>query len=153
MNFNILLENINILRKSLIFDTPKITNKIYISRKKALNRVFYKEFEIENIMQSLGYKIVYLEDMHLLDQIKIIRSSSHIVCAFGSALINTFLCESSTQVLSIRSIENFDCPVYSSVLDKLGIDYQEIHIYKNNINSLEYIKDEIKQWENGRLVV
>lgn len=144
---NVLMQNVKLMQSSFPDEVKDIKNKIYISRKNYSARAYEKEEQIEIILKSIGYKIIYLEDMHLVDQINEIRSASHIVCLFGSSLVNVLLCQKPTKVFAIKTVKGFECPEYSFVFDKMGIDYKEIKIYNNE--NIDYISNKIKEWEKS----
>jgi hypothetical protein len=145
---NVLLQNVEIMQNIFPNKTKNKLNKIYISRKKSFNRAYEEEEKIEFLLQSIGYKIIYLEDMHLFNQINEIRSASHIVCLFGSSLVNALLCQKSTKIFSIKTVRNFECPTYAFIFDRMNIEYKEIEVFNNN--SAEYILNKIKEWENAQ---
>lgn len=147
-NLEISLKDIDILRN--IFPTSFVSNtrKIYISRKKTWDRKYNYEDDVESLMSELGYSIVFLEDMPLLKQIRLLQTSSHIVCLYGSALVNMCLLNKDNSVLSINYTENYSVGLYEEFFKKYDIPYKFINI-KNDFNPRDYLKKNIIEWENN----
>ena len=91
-------------------------------------------------MKDLGYEIVFLENMAMLDQIKMVQQSEKIVCLYGSALVNccTF-CTSENSILSINTTKNYNIDIYHLNASQFNIPF-----VKHDINN----SDEIEEFEN-----
>ena len=133
-------ENSKILRDSFPKNNVVKGKKIYISRLLANDRKFIKEKELETFMKDLGYEIVFLENMAMLDQIKMVQQSEKIVCLYGSALVNccTF-CTSENSILSINTTKNYNIDIYHLNASQFNIPF-----VKHDINN----SDEIEEFEN-----
>jgi beta-phosphoglucomutase-like phosphatase (HAD superfamily)/NDP-sugar pyrophosphorylase family protein len=71
--------------------------KTYISRRNYL-RSHPNDIEIEDYFVSQGYTPVFMEDLNPLEQLKIIRESSDVVCYLGSSLVNLYYAKPETNV-------------------------------------------------------
>jgi hypothetical protein len=138
----IVFENVNAIKEKIInYEMDNL--KIFISRKKAVDRKYYHEEELELKMQELGYSIILLEDLPLIDQIKIIQQSSHIVCLYGSALVNTSLC-STSKIFAINTTKDYFVGTYEYLYDQYKIDYTVLDI--DNNYSVDDIMINIQEW-------
>ena len=122
--------------------------KIYISRKKTWDRKWDQEDALENLLTSRGYENVFMEDVEFLDQIRTIQEASHIVCLYGSALVNCSLCSTQTNILSINITNGYRVPVYQDIFDHFGIKHHLLDMYPTDINTLAHIERELDDWEN-----
>ena len=94
--------------------------KTYISRRNYI-RCHPNEVEIEKYFVSKGYEPVFMEDLNPLEQIKVIRESSDVVCFLGSSIVNlcygnpetnvTFLTLDSTQDNFVETMTNYYFPL------------------------------------------
>lgn len=121
--------------------------KIYISRKKAMDRKWGQEDELETMLVSYGYKPVFMEDMPFLDQIKMIQEASHIVCLYGSALVNCSLCGDKTKILSINVTKGYRVQVYQDVFDYFSIKHHLLDMSPTDDKTIEHIEKELIKWE------
>jgi hypothetical protein len=122
--------------------------KIYISRKKTWDRKWDQEDALEELLVSRGYENVFMEDVEFLDQIKTIQEASHIVCLYGSALVNCSLCSTETKILSINITRGYRVPVYQDIFDHFGIRHHLLDMYPTDINTITHIEAELDYWEN-----
>lgn len=122
--------------------------KIYISRKKTWDRKWDQEDALEELLVSRGYENVFMEDIEFLDQIKTIQEASHIVCLYGSALVNCSLCSTETKILSINITNGYRVPVYQDIFDHFGIKHHLLDMYPTDINTITHIEAELDDWEN-----
>jgi beta-phosphoglucomutase-like phosphatase (HAD superfamily) len=78
--------------------------KIYISRRNYI-RKHPNDIEIEEYFVSKGYTPVFMEDLNPLEQIKIIRESSDVVCYLGSSIVNLYYAKPETNVTILTLID------------------------------------------------
>lgn len=109
-------------------DMPRY-KKIYISRNKAKVRHTLNENKLFEMLESLGYKLIYMEDYSLEEQIVLFHSAEKIISPNGSGLTNLVFCKPDrTSVLDI----------FPSI--RLETLYMEISEVKK-IKYYEYIED------------
>jgi len=125
----IVAQDIALLRTLFPKHPPKANNKIYISRKKASDRKYKFENEVSALLVSLGYREVFFEDMTFLEQLKEVQEASHIVCEYGSALVNCGLVSETTKVLSINHVEGYYVPTYHEIFNNFGINHTGLCLY------------------------
>lgn len=141
---HILKKNVDLIRSMSSYYKSNKKTKIFISRKKTIDRPYEHIDTMENIMESLGYKTTYFEDMRWIDQISNIKNSSNVVCQYGSALVNCMLLEPGSKVKAIKYVEGYDVYVYQEILRYLGVLYEEVFIDPNKIPNLEMLSSIVK---------
>ncbi|MEM7425234.1 MAG: glycosyltransferase family 61 protein [Pseudomonadota bacterium] len=77
--------------------------RIYISRKKRALRTFENEDEVEELLQEYRFQTVFLEDISVRDQIRLMQSSSFVLAPHGAGLTNIVFCRPKTRVIEIFS--------------------------------------------------
>jgi hypothetical protein len=136
---HILRKNVNLIR-SLFTQGDLISGKkLFVSRKKTVDRPYKYVDEMENLMKDLGYSITYFEDMRWIDQIEAVMSSESLVCQYGSALVNCMLMDKMSSVKAIKYVEGYDVFVYADILNSLGIRYEECFIDSEVAPSIELL--------------
>lgn len=145
MTHLVFLENVDILRKSFPQYAMQDQYKIFISRSKAKDRRYEQEKDFEKMVIDLGYKIVHLEDINIIDQVALVQSASHIICPYGSALVNASL-SSNTKILSVNYTPEYHVPHYDYFINKYSLDYTQIDLLPSD--PILSIKDIILNWEN-----
>jgi capsular polysaccharide biosynthesis protein len=119
-------------------DIKDKSKKIYISRKN-FSRSYHNEKEVEIYYNSIGYETVYFEDLTPLEQIKVCRESSDIVCYLGSSIVNSYFANPGTN-LNVLSLDDPNMPdftnstyeYYKNILTVFGIKTKIYSI--DNIN-------------------
>ena len=128
------LETINWSRPYLIkevesrLEVSDQNKKTYIS-KRNYGRSHPNDIEIEEYFVSKGYTPVFMEDLNPLEQIKLIRESSDVVCYLGSSIVNLYYAKPETN-LTILALKD---PVHPTFLKHMTEYYSEI-LKRNNIN-------------------
>ena len=122
-NHPVILEGVEHLRRYFPTDGPKKRLPIFVSRGKAWDRKYPYEKDLESMMIEYGYAIAMFEDMSWLDQIDLVQNASHIVCEYGSALVNCSLASSKTKVLSINHVEGYYVHPYKYLMHKFGVSH------------------------------
>jgi hypothetical protein len=106
--------------------------KIYISRKN-YSRVHPDENEIENYFLSNGYDSVCMEDLNPIEQIKLVRECTDIVCYLGSSIVNLYYARPNTKVTILATKEEREflkgmSNYYSTLLKNNGIESDHVLI-------------------------
>ncbi|NVO02183.1 MAG: glycosyltransferase family 61 protein [Bacteroidetes bacterium] len=124
-NFNIS----NILGfRSFVLEKLKISNKIntkrtYISRKKTPRRHILNEIEVEDLMISYGFDIVFMEDHDFAEQISIVNSTKVLVSIHGAALTFLHFMNEDSKVLELRYDGDTHNNHFYAIASSLDIDY------------------------------
>ena len=77
--------------------------KIYISRAKAKSRQLINELEVSKLLETKGFKTVFLEELSVLEQVAIFASAEVIVAPHGSGLTNLVFCSPNTKIIELFS--------------------------------------------------
>ena len=88
------------LEKSANIETPK---RFYISRENAFTRKVVNDHDLVPFLQSHGFAIVHLENMSVVDQIRLFSNAEIIIGAHGGGLSNLAFCKPETKVVEIFS--------------------------------------------------
>lgn len=94
------------LRESIVAKRSSIaseerTRHIYISRRYSTLRQMINEVEVEELMASLGFSIVYAERLSFEEKAVLMNHASFVVSPHGTGLLNCAMCHSNTAVVVI----------------------------------------------------
>ena len=79
------------------------SEKIYISRARAKNRQLINELEVSRLLDTKGFKTVFLEELSVLEQVAIFARAELIVAPHGSGLTNLVFCSPNTKIIELFS--------------------------------------------------
>ncbi|WP_300368457.1 DUF563 domain-containing protein [Brachyspira sp.] len=99
-------------------------DKIYISRKKVKTRNILNEKEMIDILEALGYKVIYPEDYSIAEQFCHFNKAEKIISVLGSGLTNIVCCSDKTSVLGIVTSIRYE-DTYRYICDTIGMKYFE----------------------------
>jgi len=74
---------------------------VYISRRYSHRRPMANEIEVEELMVSLGFSIVYAERLSLEEKAMVMHHTSVVVTPLGTGLLNTIMCHQGTSIVVI----------------------------------------------------
>ena len=105
------------------------SKKIYIDRSdaKSNHREFRKiinEKDIIEILQSEGYRIIRLADLHFIDQIKTFFNADKIIGLHGAGFANLIFCKPNTKILEIKP--STDGNVIENLAIKFNLNFQSL---------------------------
>ncbi len=110
---------------NIVEKTP--TEKNFIIRKKAKYRTIDNFREIEKVVKEYGFKIVDFEDYSIIDQIKIINNSSHLIAQHGAGLTNILFMQKGMKIMELaKKITNKNdhfSLVYWSLASAMELEY------------------------------
>ena len=148
---------VDYLRKKLLPHIESISgpthspHKIFISRKKASHRKVINEDEIFNILEPLGFKRYFLEDLALLEQISLFKNATDIVAPHGAGLVNLIFANAGTRVIELFQEHEDDTYWYLSQVVGLKhfcvktTEFKKGGGYTDTVIPLSFIKDLIKR--------
>ncbi len=87
----------------LSLENANYGDKIYISRDRAKHRKIINEKAVRQLLTQQGFKIVYLEEMTVLEQVALFANAKVIVTPHGSGLTNLVFCSPRTKVIELFS--------------------------------------------------
>ena len=99
---------------------PTVSNRIYISRRKAGRRKILQESELTSRLEKMGFTCVDLEDLTFQQQILLFKEAEIIVGPHGAGLTNMIWSEQA------RIVEIFGQPIipcYYKLARQLGFEY------------------------------
>ena len=127
-------EYINFYRRRLSaafgisFGDADPSRRIFISRANASKRRMVNEGEVADVLDGRGFTHVALEEMSLLDQIKMFARASVVIGQHGAGLTNLLYVPTGTTVIEIFSSPDATPPHYSSATDLLDLNYRALHM-------------------------
>jgi tetratricopeptide (TPR) repeat protein len=99
-----------------------VNHRIYISRKNAKTRRILNEDEVIEFLEKLGFNIVTLESMSVLEQAALLANASVVIAPHGSGLTNLVFCQPGTKVIEILS-PNYVYHCYWLVSNLVDLEY------------------------------
>lgn len=125
------------LRSRLVLQASNETssNRIYISRRKAEKRRLTNEDEVEAILRKYGFKVHYMEDYCLLDQIEIMSKANMLVGLHGAGLTNMIFMPAQSKIIEIRNYGDSHNNCYFTLAAEFGHRYFYIQSQSENKNT------------------
>jgi len=81
--------------------------KVYLSRRFCKSwRTITNEIEVESLLNSRGFSIIYPENLSVSEQVALLKASRWVVSPFSSALHGTIFCRPNTRIMSIGYMNN-----------------------------------------------
>jgi hypothetical protein len=144
------------LRESIVVKRPDIlsayrSSYIYISRRHS-RRAMSNEVEVEELMKSLGFSIVYAEKLSFEEQAMLMHHTSVLVTQWGAGILNSVMCHPNTSIVEIypphvKKIHDYAYPIY--VLGELHyyplMGNQITNGWEMELNKLKGVIGEIMQ--------
>ncbi len=100
----------------------KPSDRLYITRQQASNRRMINEAEIVIGLEAIGFQVVALETLTVVEQARLLSTASVVISAHGGGLTNLAFCQPGTKVIEIFS-PDFVYPCYWVVSNLLQLDY------------------------------
>ena len=125
-------------------------NRIYVSRKQAERRHLSNEDEFMPLLTKHKFQKVYLEQMSIIEQVKLFRTATHVIAAHGAGLTNVLFAPAYTRILEIRP-ELSSGQFCFEKLFNLGWPYSEFLVspVKGKFEiPPEMLKEVIERWNN-----
>jgi len=94
---------------------------IYISRKDALYRKIINEKEVEDYLREIGFEIVQMSELSLLESVKVCAEARIVIAPHGANLSNTVFCKNA-KILEIFSPSYID-KAYWIIANHVGNEY------------------------------
>ena len=122
------------LRSRLVVQDTNETsgNRIYISRRKAGKRGLTNEDEVQGILRQHGFKVHYMEDYCLLDQVEIMSEANMLVGLHGAGLTNMLFMPTRSKILEIRNYGDDRDNCYFTLASEFGHRYFYIQSQADN---------------------
>jgi hypothetical protein len=78
--------------------------RVYISRGKSKRRKIINELELENLLVSLDFKIVYMEDLTFIEQVKLMNETAILLSSHGAGLTNINFLNNNSKVIELTPL-------------------------------------------------
>lgn len=137
---------VNLLRNYLFNKNTNKNNleKIYISRKKSRRKIL-NENQLVSILLKYNFKIYHMEDLKLVQQIKLCNSAKTIIGLHGAGLTNCLWMKKKTNLIEIRPENELNLNCYFFLANILKLKYYYFFCKKKSIfktvTSSDYILD------------
>jgi hypothetical protein len=86
---------------SRLFYKELNNKKIYISRQKASYRRFINHVEIQEVIDNYGFETYFLEEMSVIEQIKLFSSAAMVIGLHGAGFTNLFFTRKNVKIFEI----------------------------------------------------
>ena len=114
-----LRESFLLRREATSVDKPE---RIYISRGKAAYRRIINEIEVVEILNSLGFVVVALEKLSVVEQAAVMSSAKVVVSPHGAGLTNLVFCSQGCKVIELFAPAYVN-PCYRALCNLLDLEY------------------------------
>jgi len=136
------------LDKDEIISTPK---RVFLARKGIIRD--YNQIEVFDLLSHYGFEAVYLEDLSLLQQVRLMKNAEAIIGPTGAAWTNLIFCNAGTLALCWMAdeIDDFACFSDLAQFSQVQMEYLKYKVDSNSTRDL-YVADysiditRIKQW-------
>lgn len=102
--------------------TPQPSTDIFIDRKPGSVRSFTNYSEVHRFVKNRNYRIIYSEDLSVLDQLLLFRNAHRIIGIHGSGLSNLIISNSCGGVLELMTADMVN-PCFYDLASALNINY------------------------------
>lgn len=91
--------SIQFLRKTYLIQSTykKSPSKIYFARKNKRRK--FNDGEVRQLIESFGFKTIYMEDFSFIDQVNLMRNAEYIIGPSGASWTNIIFCEKAVKAL------------------------------------------------------
>jgi capsular polysaccharide biosynthesis protein len=138
----------SVLEKSEQTVTPK---RVFLARKGIIRD--YNQAEVFDLLCQYGFEAVYLEDLSLLQQVKLMTKAEVIIGPTGAAWTNLIFCNSGTKALCwmVEELGDFSCFSNLAQFSGVNMEYLQYKVASRNTRTIYYANyiidiNKIKQW-------
>jgi hypothetical protein len=104
---------------------PNAPKQLYVSRTRTENRPLRHEQELEDALESLGFKVLYAEEYSFREQIQLFSSAETVIAPHGAGLSHMLWMPPSAEVIEILPFEGVnDC--FARLALQLDLGYQYV---------------------------
>ena len=137
------------LRESIVAKCGEITSEyrnryVYISRRYSHRRPMDNEIEVEELMKSLGFLIIYAERLSFEETAMLMDRASFIVTPFGAGALNSIMCHPNTTIVLIMP-PGFYLDLYTFRMCILGEHSMYLLLSQKTANRWETSIDKLKR--------
>ena len=106
------------------YECGSLPNSFYVSRSKS-QRNLPGEHEVEKRLISLGFEIVFLEDLTFEKQVKLFRNAKIVIGAHGAGMANMIWCQPNTKIIEIYDTKFIQGSMFA-LSKKLDLDFVRV---------------------------
>lgn len=114
--------------------TPDPEKKLFLARKPSSLRR-YNQAEIADTLASLGFELLFIEDLGFRDSIRAFRESSIIVGPHSAGWANMLFCSPVTKTVMWTWSGEVEDNWYENVAFTAGVQFRQIHTFPSNSKS------------------
>ena len=139
-------ESVRILNSLKVITNNK-KEKIYLSRQNSSYRNLINEQDVVDELKKKNFRVVDLNNMSILDQVKLFSNAEVVVSPSGSSLRNIVFCNPGTNIIEIKPIYKFDYENnlksrFSDICRLLNLNYSSIEADPISIVNIKHGKKE-----------
>ncbi|MGM0439839.1 MAG: glycosyltransferase family 61 protein [Chlamydiota bacterium] len=118
------------LRENFLFHLRRVRNKIktppfqkiYVSRQDADSRQISNESALIAFLEKYNFKVITLEGMSFMEQVKLFNEVEVVVAPHGAALANVVFCHPDTKIVEIFN-PHYIYGLFWDICQAVGLDY------------------------------
>jgi len=105
-------------------DSSSRSNRVFISRRKAISRRIINEDEVVKVVESFGFKVYVFEELEWEEQVSIMYNSKFLVAPHGAGLANMLFMNDGAGILEFLDVDGYSTNLcYFALSDILNFDY------------------------------
>jgi len=89
-------------------ETKSRDKRIYISRRDVKSRLFANEEEVQCMLEAIGFEIVKLSDLNIIEQIELFKQTALVIAPHGAGLSNIVYADPGIEVIELFHPEYFN---------------------------------------------
>ncbi len=113
-----------------------INKKIYISRRDSHNRAVTDEKIIEDYFNSLGFQVVVLSELSILQQKELFEDAHTVVGRSGTGFVNLLFMHKEAQIIDLNVDFEYINAEYQNIAKTLDLNYINIFFTSNESESI-----------------
>jgi capsular polysaccharide biosynthesis protein len=103
--------------------TQKKGRRLFIARDFISARKMLNEAEIQDFLKTLGFEMVYPEQLTFEQQVRIFNEAEIIIGPNGSGFTNAFFCKEGTKIIMLGRVYTDNFASWIHALEKLGLQH------------------------------
>ncbi|MEH7502241.1 glycosyltransferase family 61 protein [Neobacillus drentensis] len=114
-----------VLKEQQSMEVNEEYKKVYISRSNAARRRVVNEEELIRVLKRKGFTVLVLEELDLMEQVKVFSSADIIISPHGAGLTNLLFVRQGTKLIELFS-PAYVHPIYWLLSNRVGADYHYV---------------------------
>jgi capsular polysaccharide biosynthesis protein len=141
-----LLEYKKIIESKLPNPTLRPSRKIYIQRRSNFRNIIGERSLIEKLIE-IGFEIIDLRALSLLEQYNIFSNSKKIIGLAGAAWANLIFANKETKILSLIGQDAAPWDMHQKIAELFGLEYTQLvlkHSLAKKLNYSDFLHRDVK---------